>query len=168
MKKSLKIFMTTIILLLIVGCANNSLTNDISEHIIKHVNHGENVAINTDEITDNAMYYNYEVDDTIIQIFAFKASDGTIRTAFNTCGACNPSPNAYFIQKGDYFECQNCGNRFHRDEVGLTKTFGCSPISILDEDKTIDGKNIIISSNFIETYKERFENINIYKNNNNY
>ena len=76
---------------------------------------GENVIINTNSITKTVTFVNYKLDDITIQFIVVKRSDGTIGIAFNTCQVCNPSPNAYFIQKGDYFECQNCGNRFTID-----------------------------------------------------
>jgi hypothetical protein len=158
------------LLLLLTGCTNNSKSSSIDsvdsvdKHTIITIKQGEDITINSDDITSSATYYNYEIDGYIIQIFAVKAKDGTVRIAFNTCGVCNPSPNSYFIQKGEYFECQNCGNKFYIDQIGLKATLGCSPIAILDENKNIDGKNIVISSDFIETYKDKFESINIFEN----
>jgi uncharacterized membrane protein len=150
----------------LTGCTNKSSSSgdNNDKHTIVTVKQGEDIVISPDDITASATYYNYEIDGYIIQIFAVKATDGTVRTVFNTCGSCNPSPNSYFIQKGDYFECQNCGNKFHRDEIGLKRTLGCSPIAILDEDKSIDGNNIMISSSFIEAYKDKFESINVFEN----
>lgn len=170
-KLKVKMFKQTVVVLLLLvtslfsftGCANKNEESDELNHKFITVANGKDVVITESEITSTATYYNYEVDGYIIQIFAVKASDGTIRVVFNTCGACNPSPNSYFIQKGEYFECQNCGNKFHIDEIGLTKTFGCSPIVILDEDKVVENGTITISSDFVETYKSKFENINIFK-----
>jgi uncharacterized membrane protein len=155
------------VIFLLTGCTNNSKSSSIDskdKHTIMTIKQGEDIIINSDDITSSATYYNYEIDGYIIQIFAVKATDGTVRIVFNTCGVCNPSPNSYFIQEGDYFECQNCGNKFHIDQIGLKATLGCSPIAILDENKNIDGKNIVISSDFIETYKDKFESINIFEN----
>ena len=160
-------FLLVISLFGLAGCSSKKV-EVIEEEIVKHtimtVKQGEDIIINTNDINSNATYYNYEIDGYIIQIFAVKASDGTVRIAFNTCGACNPSPSAYFVQKGEYFECQNCGNKFKIDEIGLTNRPGCFPIGILDDNKNIDGDNITISSSFIETYKQKFETINIYEN----
>lgn len=160
-------FLLVISLFGLAGCRSKKAEVE-EEEVVKHtiitVKQGEDIKINTNDINSNATYYNYEIDGHIIQIFAVKASDGTVRIAFNTCGACNPSPTAYFIQKGDYFECQNCGNKFKIDEIGLTYRPGCFPIGILDDNKNIDGDNITIASSFIETYKQKFESINIYEN----
>jgi uncharacterized membrane protein len=161
--KFIRFFFILISIFLLVGCNNNSINNETKEHTIIDINKGENVVIDSHEVGKHATYYNYKNGETIIQLFSVKATNESVRVLFNTCNACNPSPNAYFIQDGDYFVCQNCKNRFHRDEIGLTKTYGCSPIAILDEDKKIDNDLIIISSNFIESYQSQFENINIYK-----
>lgn len=139
-------------------------TYNDDNHTIITVKQGEDIVINSNDITTNATYYNYEYDDYIIQIFASKATNEIVRIVFNTCVFCNPSPMAYFIQNGDYFECQNCRNKFHRNEIGLTETFGCSPIAVLDENKMIKGSDIIISNDFVETYKDKFETINIFEN----
>ncbi len=145
----------------LTGCTKEK---EESKNKIIEVSSGSDIVIKTDEITENATFYNYDADGVTIQIFAVKATDGTVRIAFNTCGACNPSPMAFFVQHGDYFECQNCKNRFHRDEIGLKKSFGCSPIAILNDDKEFSGNTITIKSTFIETYKQKFESINIYTN----
>ena len=44
-----------------------------------------NIVIDTTNIGTKATFYNYNADGTTIRLFAVKASDGTIRMAFNTC-----------------------------------------------------------------------------------
>ena len=44
----------------------------------------ENIVIDTTNIGSKATFYNYNSDGTTIRLFAVKASDGTIRMAFNT------------------------------------------------------------------------------------
>ena len=44
-----------------------------------------NIIIDTTNIGSKATFYNYNADGTAIRLFAVKASDGTIRMAFNTC-----------------------------------------------------------------------------------
>lgn len=149
-------------LIFLTGCSKE-LEKEEKEHLMLSVKQGEDMVVDTSLISDVATYYNYEIDDYIIQMFVVKGSDGKIRIVFNTCGSCNPSPLSYFIQKGDYFECQNCLNKFHINEIGLNKSFGCSPIAILEENKIIDGENRIIKSEFIEKYKEKFKTIDIVR-----
>ncbi len=147
---------------LVTGCDEKEKIYSYNHEIIE-VAASDDVIIDSSKINGKATYYNYLIDDVTIQIFAVRANDNTIRVLFNTCGSCNPSPLSYFVQVGNYFECQNCKNRFHMDEIGLTLDFGCSPITILDENKKIEDNNIVISSEFIENYKSKFQSIDIYK-----
>lgn len=71
---------------------------------------GSDLVIRAEEIGTEASYFDYDADGTIVQVFAVRATDGTVRLALNTCQVCNGSPYAYFVQEGDDFVCQNCGN----------------------------------------------------------
>ncbi len=116
---------------------------------------GTDVVINKSEISETVKFYPVKIGKKNLEILAVKASDGTIRTAFNTCQVCNGSPRAYYKQEGDTLVCQNCGNRFSMDMVEQQRG-GCNPIPILKEDKDDDGTNITISRDFIEQNKELF------------
>ena len=119
------------------------------------VDESGNIVIDTTNIGSKATFYNYNADETTIRLFAVKASDGTIRMAFNTCQVCNPSPKAYFVQNGKNFICQNCKNSFATDNIGKERG-GCNPIPITTDER-IDGENTItITKQFIESYKENF------------
>ena len=157
-KKYLLILLVIPILLLIILNGGNK------KHEIIKVKNGENVVINSQDIDGYATYFNYEIDENTIQLFVVKGTDNKIRTLINTCNACNPAENSFFVQENDHFIYQTCGNKFHVDEIGLTKAIGCSPIAILDEDKIDKDGKITISHEFIETYKSKFEKINIFKN----
>jgi uncharacterized membrane protein len=90
-----------------------------------------------------------------MEIMAVKASDGTIRTAFNTCQVCNGSPRAYYKQEGDVVVCQNCGNRFSMDMIEQQRG-GCNPVPIMKGDKTENNDTITISKDFIAQNKALF------------
>lgn len=107
------------------------------------------------EITNTVKFYPVKSGKTQMEILAVRASDGTVRTAFNTCQVCNGSPRAYYMQQGDEVICQNCGNRFSIDMIEEQRG-GCNPIPIMKEDKTDDGDNIIISQAFIDRNKGLF------------
>ena len=113
--------------------------------------------ITISEVTEKAKFYPYTVDGTKMEVVALKASDGTIRTALNTCQVCNNSGRGYYKQEGDVLVCQNCGNRFQADQVELIKG-GCNPVPIMKENKTDDGTNITISENFLKENKDLFVN----------
>lgn len=53
------------------------------------------------DVTDKAKFYGYQSNDTYMEVMAVHASDGTVRTALNTCRACNNSGRGYYVQEGD-------------------------------------------------------------------
>ncbi|NLL05773.1 MAG: DUF2318 domain-containing protein [Clostridiaceae bacterium] len=116
---------------------------------------GGDLSIPKSEINENAKFYPYNIKGTNMEILAVKASDGTIRTAFNTCQVCMGSPRAYFVQNGNSLICQNCGNSFTMDMVEQERG-GCNPIPITEDDKMDDGANITISEDFIIENKNLF------------
>ena len=113
------------------------------------------IVIPKSQITDKVTFYPVKAGKTNMEVLAVKASDGTIRTAFNTCQVCNGSPRAYYKQEGDVIVCQNCGNRFSMDMIEQQRG-GCNPIPIYRENKKEDAENITISKEFIENNKELF------------
>jgi uncharacterized membrane protein len=88
---------------------------------------------------------------------AVKASDGSIRTAFNTCRVCYDSGRGYYEQEGNALVCQNCGNRFSPDQVEVAAN-GCNPVPIFPENKTVDDTSITISGEFLNEAKVIFAN----------
>jgi len=115
------------------------------------------IVIDTGEIGGTASYYDYDADGTTVEVLAVTASDGAVRLALNTCQVCQGSPYAYFVQEGDSFICQNCGNAFSRDDIGL-EAGGCNPVPVTEEYYEESDGVITISSNFLEEYKESFTN----------
>ena len=117
--------------------------------------YGIDVTIVVADVTEAATYYNYDADGTTVQLLAVRASDGTVRLALNTCQVCAGSTKAYFIQSGDAFVCQNCGNSFATDEVG-EEGAGCNPIPITSADYTEADGVITVSADFLARYASSF------------
>ncbi|NLE23734.1 MAG: DUF2318 domain-containing protein [Clostridiaceae bacterium] len=113
------------------------------------------IVITKSEITQTVKFYPIKVGKINMEVMAVKASDGTIRTAFNTCQVCNGSPRAYYKQEGDMVVCQNCGNKFSMDMIEVQRG-GCNPIPIMSDDKTDSGDIITISGEFIKQNKGLF------------
>jgi hypothetical protein len=109
------------------------------------------------EITSMAKFYPYTGDGVKMEVMAVKATDGTIRTAFNTCQVCYDSGRGFYTQQGDELVCNNCGNRFKVDKIEKVK-FGCNPIPITSENKRDDGQYITISKSFLVKYTSYFKN----------
>lgn len=115
------------------------------------------LVITKSELTDQAKFYPYEVNGTKMEVLAFKASDGSVRTALNTCQVCFDSGRGYYVQDGTKLVCQNCGNQFEADQVEIVKG-GCNPVPIMKEDKTEDETTITISEDFLAQNIELFKN----------
>lgn len=107
------------------------------------------------EVTSSAKFYPYKLDSIKMELLAVKATDGTIRTALNTCQICYRSGRGYYVQSGDYLVCQNCGNRFHVNQVEMIRG-GCNPIPVMKEDKQDAGDYIIVTKAFMASSKEYF------------
>lgn len=108
------------------------------------------------DITEKASFYPYKEAGTYMEVIAVKATDGSIRTALNTCQVCYDSGKGYYEQKGDTLVCQNCGNVFGIDDIEVVKG-GCNPVPILKENKTEDADSITISGDFLAQNKGYFE-----------
>lgn len=120
-------------------------------------NENGDIVIPIADITETATFYAYKELDSEMEVLAVKASDGTIRTAFNTCQVCYSSGRGYYVQEGDVLVCQNCGNRFSMDEVEVTKG-GCNPVPIFEEQKQVTDDSIIIPKAFLEEAEIIFKN----------
>lgn len=117
----------------------------------------QDLVIPISEISEEAKFYPIEVDGTPLEVVAVKASDGSIRTAFNTCQVCYDSGKGYYKQQGDLLVCQNCGNQFSMDRVEV-EAGGCNPWPIFDENKTVTEDSITISYDFLKESKGIFAN----------
>jgi hypothetical protein len=135
---------------------NDAAAGNITEGVLD----GVDLKITKADITEKATFYPYKEAENYMEIIALKASDGTIRTALNTCQVCYDSGKGYYEQVGDTLVCQNCGNVFGVDDVEIVKG-GCNPVPIMNENKTEDGQFITISGKFLadnEGYFERWKN----------
>jgi len=123
----------------------------------KSIQNNTDLIIKKNEVSQVAKFYPYRAGRTYMEVVAVKASDGSIRTAFNTCQICFASGRGYYKQEGDVLVCQNCGNRFTVDQVELIKG-GCNPVPITSDYKTDNGDKIIISKDLLEANKDLFAN----------
>lgn len=133
---------------------NNQNTTILSSGIKETVN--SDLVIETKDITEKALFYPVTVEGINLEVIAVKASDGTIRTAFNTCQVCNNSGKGYYKQEGDQLVCQNCGNRFGMDDVEVNRG-GCNPFPITEELKTVEADKITVSKDILKQATVLFE-----------
>lgn len=97
------------------------------------------------EAVSAAMFYGVDVDGVTMGVWAVRGSDDEIRTAYDACRDCYTSGRGYYEWNGNGLTCQNCGQRFGLDEIGidLDADAGCNPWPILDGDRTIGDDGII-------------------------
>ncbi len=117
----------------------------------------EDLVITKENITETATFFPVKAGKTAMEVFAVRASDGTVRTAFNTCQICYGSGYGNYEQIGDVFQCQNCGNLFSLDQIELERG-GCNPVPITGDEKTDDGDSITIPYQTLEDNADYFKN----------
>ena len=119
-------------------------TVDGSAENVTSIKKGGYLAIPIADLSQTASFYKADIDGTEIELVALKDSKGNLRTAFNACQVCYSSGRGYYVQDGNYLVCQNCGNSFTIDQVGIASG-GCNPWPILDSDRTVTDDEIQIS-----------------------
>lgn len=118
-------------------------TVDGSAENVTSIKKGGYLAIPIADLSQTASFYKADLDGTEIELVALKDSKGNLRTAFNACQVCYSSGKGYYVQDGNYLVCQNCGNSFTIDQVGIASG-GCNPWPILDSDRTVTDDEIQI------------------------
>lgn len=137
---------------------SNETSPSVTANVVSlSLNADGNLAIPLADITEDATFYSYDNDGLDMEVIAMKASDGSIRTAYNTCQVCFGSGRAYYKQEGDNLVCQNCGNQFTADDLEVIRG-GCNPVPIGTDDKDVTNSEILIYKTNLDQNKEIFEN----------
>ena len=151
---------------MISGCSNNAAnsaqntTTPAAESVtesVASVKKGGFLTIPIADLSQKASFYKADLDGTDVEIVALKDSKGNLRTAFNACQVCYSSGKGYYVQDGDYLVCQNCGNSFTIDQVGVASG-GCNPWPILDSDRTVTDDAIQISYDVLKATADELPN----------
>lgn len=82
-----------------------------------------------------------------IAFFVAKASDGTVKTAFDACDVCYREKKGY-TQDGGFMLCKQCNKKFDTSRIGPHSTGGCNP-SYLPSTQT--GGNLLINVSDLRT-----------------
>lgn len=146
MKKHIAVLML-LALLVLPGCGSSQKTTAIAA--------GSGLEIPIAELSEHIKIYSFTVDGLNMEVLAARDADGTVRTAFNTCQVCNGSRKAYFVEQGDKVVCQNCGNAFGREDVGVLSG-GCNPYPIFAEDREDSEEAVRISYDFLSGAESLF------------
>lgn len=147
MKKKTLYLLAAVLTFGLAGCGQSTGSIGASESRFADavLDQEGNIRIEKAQISENATFVNYTSEKTTLQLIAVKASDDTVHLAYNTCQNCNPSPMAYFVQEGDRFICQNCGNAFTADQVGAA-AIGCNPTTVDGVSETEEALTIDLTS----------------------
>jgi uncharacterized membrane protein len=115
------------------------------------------ITIDAKMLTGEPSFIDVEQDGTAMQLIARKDDTGNVRLTFNICQSCGGSPYAWFEDLGDgTLQCQNCGQIFSLDTVGIEAVQGCNPVTITDY--TVDGDTVTVSDAVLKANVERFAN----------
>ena len=133
-KNILIISFILLIFCLPTGCNKNNIT----------IKPGKFLNIPISEITETVNFIPAIVDEIYMEVITVKASDDSIRIAFNTCERCHRSGKGYFLQEENEVICQQCQMSFSIDSISILSG-GCQPIPITQEEITITDKFIRIS-----------------------
>ncbi|MBP3203844.1 MAG: DUF2318 domain-containing protein [Lachnospiraceae bacterium] len=136
---------------------NDKQTAGIPDDTQTVITRGESLVIPISEITDEASFFPITVEEEDMEVLAVRASDGSIRTAFNTCQSCYTSGAGFYRFEDGELVCNNCGFHFSPDQVEVTSG-GCNPWPIFAENKTVTDDSISISYDFLSASKEIFAN----------
>ena len=131
------------------------MTNTKSGEETLVVSDAGELIISKAEITRTASFIPYESNGIYMEIIAVRGEDNQVRTAFNTCQVCYNSGRGYYEQLGDRLICNNCGNPFTINQVGVLKG-GCNPVPITDEFKVETEDTLIIDTKVLEDYEPLF------------
>ncbi len=139
-------------LLAFSGClSQESNSTGLASAIPKQNNQ---VSIPIEKLGSEAKFFEYETGETIVRFFAVKASDGTIKTAFDACDVCNYAKKGY-MQEGDSMVCNNCGNRYPINGLGTKNRNpgGCWPSYLPSQ---VSGNSLLIKKADLEKGKAMF------------
>ena len=117
---------------------------------------GEAVSLVNDQVEIEAslfddasvIYYNLDLDGTIIYFFIVKDKNGVYRVAANACQVCADSKMG-FRYEGNFMVCNTCGNKYPLEKISTEKG-GCNPVPISQDLEVVGGKLIIEKANLMQ------------------
>ncbi|UCD13614.1 MAG: DUF2318 domain-containing protein [Thermoplasmatales archaeon] len=111
------------------------------------------VRIPLSEISDEANFYNYNVDGVLVRYFAVEDSGGDVHVAFDACDICYSEKKGY-RQIDNVMHCINCGNEYPIISLGTENIAGgCWPSYL---PMKIDGDDVVLETSDLEAKRYMF------------
>jgi uncharacterized membrane protein len=88
-----------------------------------------------------AHFYTFMANGLPVEFFVVQTPDNVIRSAYDACDICYRAKLGY-RQDGAVMVCNNCGNRFATQQIGIARS-GCSPAPLAAR---IDGDHLVIAA----------------------
>ncbi len=156
----LSVIAAAAVIIIIAALSYKNFTENsktVPDTAVKAAVSDSDIIIMIKDVTDKPSFYPATINGTDLEVIAVKASDGSIRTAFNTCQVCYNSGKGYYKAEGNEMVCQNCGNRFGVNDIEIVKG-GCNPVPITDEYKTVSNETITIPRTILSQAVSIFQN----------
>lgn len=168
MKKYFVIAAAFLIMFSVVGCTQtvekkeSTSTKDFSPVVVEPEpveftgEEGETLSLINEQVEiepslfddTSVIYYNLDLDGTIIYFFVVKDKNDVYRVAANACQVCADSKMG-FRHEGNFMVCNTCGNKYPLEKISTEKG-GCNPVPISQDLSVVGGKLIIEKSDLMQ------------------
>lgn len=118
----------------------------------------DHVEILASQLSEDKISLFSVADNSKVELIAIKGADGKAKVALATCQSCNGSPGAYYTQKGNELQCNNCGLTFPLSVIGEEGS-GCHPIMLDDTKVTETSDGILIDREYLLSLEPLFKNV---------
>ncbi|MCR5487650.1 MAG: DUF2318 domain-containing protein [Lachnospiraceae bacterium] len=118
----------------------------------------KDLLIRKTELSTEKVSFIRPIEESKIELLARIGEDGEIKIVLGICQSCNGAPGAYYIQKGDQLQCNNCGLTFPLNVLD-SPGGGCHPIMLNESVFTKTKEGIIIHTDLLAQYEELFNKV---------
>ena len=114
--------------------------------------------IKASELSTDKVSFIRPIAGSKIELLARIGDDGKVKIALGTCQSCNGSPGAYYTQKGEQLQCNNCGLTFPLNVLD-SPGGGCHPIMPDDSVFTFTEDGVLVHTDLLKQYEELFSKV---------
>lgn len=121
-------FVKAIIIISVISFAGIILLQSTNnEKVLMATQEGDELVIQVSSLSNNARFYGYKAEGTLIKFFGVVGFDNDVHIAFDACDVCYSDRKGY-VQDDTVMVCRNCGNQFLIDSIGTENLQGgCWP-----------------------------------------